>query len=171
MLTPHELSEERIPARIAELMSVWGLPAKVDGISVRFSARMSRSVGRADHAHGRITLADWLRDEPVSLEVALCHELAHLVAFRLVGGSERKHGPTWQRLMLEAGHEPVIRLPAVTAPNRKTRSVAVRRYAHSCPICEFVRTAARPIRGWRCADCVAAGLDGHLEIKAVRRVA
>ena len=35
---------------------------------------------------------------------------------------------------------------------------------HWCPVCQSSRKARRPVKAWRCAACVAAGLDGTLEI-------
>ena len=37
-------------------------------------------------------------------------------------------------------------------------------YDHWCPVCQSSRQARRPVKAWRCAACVAAGLDGRLEI-------
>jgi hypothetical protein len=37
-------------------------------------------------------------------------------------------------------------------------------YDHWCPVCQSSRQARRPVKAWRCAACVAAGLDGKLEI-------
>ena len=37
-------------------------------------------------------------------------------------------------------------------------------YDHWCPVCQATRPAKKPVRAWRCAACVAAGLQGRLEI-------
>jgi hypothetical protein len=37
-------------------------------------------------------------------------------------------------------------------------------YDHWCPVCQSSRQARRPVKAWRCAACVTAGLDGTLEI-------
>jgi len=37
-------------------------------------------------------------------------------------------------------------------------------YDHWCPVCQSSRVGRRPVKAWRCAACVAAGLDGKLEI-------
>jgi hypothetical protein len=37
-------------------------------------------------------------------------------------------------------------------------------YDHWCPVCQSSRQARRPVKAWRCAACVAVGLDGTLEI-------
>jgi predicted SprT family Zn-dependent metalloprotease len=150
--------------RIAELADLWSMPELATSAAVRFSPRLKRSLGRADTASGRIALAAFLADQPALCDVALCHELAHLAAFRLTGGSERPHGPTWQRLVREAGHEPTLRLPVDTGSAARAEPGQAQHFTHYCPVCHFVRTAARRMPAWRCADCVAAGLDGQLEI-------
>jgi len=162
-------SEDALRARIGELVALWAVSGFSDAITVRFSTRMTRSVGRADCVRGRISLAAWLQNDPRSLDIALCHEVAHLVAFHLVGRSERAHGLTWQRLMREAGCEPTIRLPLGSGSAFEARAQQRTRYRHACPICDFVRIAGRRVPGWRCADCVGAGLDGLLEIERVGR--
>jgi hypothetical protein len=157
-------------ARVAELAALWGVPGAADAFTVRLSGRLSRSLGRADSASGRVTLAKSLRGDEELLDQALCHELAHLIAFFLVGRAEPAHGPTWKRLLRLAGHQPVVRLPlpaaAAAGPERKM----VRRFRHRCPVCQFTRTASRRMTRWRCADCAAAGLGGRLEIESEGRL-
>jgi len=153
-------------ARVAELTALWELPDVADAITVEFSSRLSRSLGRADLFSGRIVLSKNLCGYPGLLDHALCHELAHIVAFLLVGPSESVHGPTWKRLMGEAGHDPVVRLP-LRLQRVKGKSEQVQRYQHRCPVCQFTRIAARRMPSWRCADCAAAGLDGRLEIQVL----
>jgi predicted SprT family Zn-dependent metalloprotease len=156
-----------IEKRIAELANLWSMPDLASSVSVRFSPRLKRTLGRADGTTGRIVLAALLADDPALCDVALCHELAHLAAFRLVGSSERPHGPTWQRLVQQAGCPSALRLAIKGAAEERSATRKATRYRHYCPICHFSRTAARRMSGWRCADCVAAGLDGLLEIVPV----
>lgn len=153
-------------ARVADLTALWELPDVADAITVEFSSRLSRSLGRAELFSGRIVLSKNLCVDSALLDHALCHELAHIVAFLLVGPSERVHGPTWKRLMGEAGHDPLVRLP-VKPQTGKSTGEKVRRYRHRCPVCQFARIAARRMPNWRCADCAAAGLDGRLEIQVI----
>ena len=160
--------EQLFRARVAELTELWDVSSAARSIVVRFSTRLTCSVGRADLVRGRVSLATCLRSEPALLDHALCHELAHLVAFRRVGQSERVEGPTWQALMRLAGYEPILRLAMPPVSTSKAKAIRVRRYRHRCPTCQFTRTAARRMPAWRCADCVAAGLDGRLDIEAVR---
>jgi predicted SprT family Zn-dependent metalloprotease len=155
--------------RIGELARLWSMPDLAASVSVRFSSRLTRSLGRADAATGRIALAALLAEDPALLDAALCHELAHLAAFRLVGTSEPPHGPTWQRLVRQAGHIPTLRLPISQGDAGSRLATEAARFVHSCPVCQFTRIAARRMASWRCADCAAAGLDGRLEITPVER--
>ena len=159
--------EQFLRERVADLTALWEVSGATEAIVVRFSTRLSRSLGRAKFVNGRISLATYLQRDLVLLDQALCHELAHMIAFRLVGRSEPPHGQTWQALMRLAGHEPNLRLAMPLAPASEVKSVHTHRYRHQCPTCGFGRIAARRMFGWRCADCAAAGLDGRLEIEAV----
>lgn len=152
-----------LDSRIAQLTELWSTPELAAVVEVRLSRRLTRALGRADATTSRIALAAFLAEDPALLDAALCHELAHLAAFRLVGVSERPHGPTWQRLVRAAGYEPTLRL-LVDATETHGATGGRHRFMHSCPVCHFTRTAARPMRSWRCADCAAAGLEGRLEI-------
>ncbi len=164
--TTDESARERLArARIAELAALWGVPGAADAITVRFSGRLSRSLGRADSARGRVTLATSLRGDEELLDQALCHELAHLIAFFLVGRDEPAHGPTWKHLMRLAGHQPAVRLSSPAAAAAGPEAKEARRYRHRCPVCQFARVASRRMPRWRCADCAAAGLGGLLEVE------
>lgn len=151
-------------ARYAEL---WSRPTLCDTISMRFSARLSKSWARTNLSTRTITLSVALRNDAARLEEVLCHELAHIVAHDSVGRQEGPHGPTWKQLVRIGGFEPRVRLVYVDDAPRK---VVLRssRFLHRCPVCDFSRVAARPIWAWRCADCVAAGLDGNLVITEKR---
>ena len=164
----HTHLARNLDQRVGELARLWSIPDLAASVSIRFSSRLTRSLGRADAATGRIALAAFLEAQPALLDAALCHELAHLAAFRLVGASEPPHGPTWQRLVRAAGHEPTLRL-LVEANGARPTTQRRHRFTHCCPVCHFTRTAARPMPAWRCADCAAAGLDGQLEITPVER--
>lgn len=158
--------EHGFRTRIADLTLLWQCPAPMQPITVRFSPRLLSSLGRANCLNGRISLAPYLKRRPALLEHVFCHELAHLVAFRLVGRSEPAHGPTWRRLMRLAGYAPSSRL-AFCSNRASQPAITSFRYRHRCPICDFSRIARRPMPAWRCADCVAAGLDGRLQIDAL----
>jgi SprT protein len=97
----------------------------------------------------------------------LCHELAHLAAYDLYGTRARPHGAEWRELVASAGCSPsshkIVRLGG-TRQNPEPHKLTV---AHTCPVCQTRRLAARAVPGWRCAECRAAGLPGLLEISRV----
>ncbi len=136
-------------------------------LSVSFSERMHRSLGRCVPRTGAVRLnARLLGDNPELLEEVLCHELAHIAAFQLHGSKVRPHGSEWGSLMRAAGFEPRVR----THLNRDVGEAAQAFYEHRCPVCHTKRLARRPVKAWRCAECFAAGLEGKLIIeRRIRR--
>jgi predicted SprT family Zn-dependent metalloprotease len=121
-------------------------------------------LGRADVGQRRVTLASHLNGTGALLEEVLCHELAHIVAFDLVGKAERVHGPTWQRLVCMAGFAPSRRLQCSSPQMIGLHQKRSKRYMHRCQVCGFTRIAGRRMSAWRCADCVSVGLDGRLDV-------
>ena len=153
--------------RLAEWSSQWGLAGLEARVTLQFSSRMTRSLGRCYTERGLIRLSERLLEGPPSLlEEALCHELAHAAVHELNGKRCRPHGPEWKNLMRAAGYEPRVRFPAGTLPQPARRPKRRRRYLyiHRCPVCQAEHIARRAVRRWRCAACVEAGLDGGLEI-------
>ena len=152
---------------------LWSYPELSRMASTRFSTRLLKAWARVNLDTRTITLTSSLMKDPERLDQVLCHELAHIVAYSLVGRSERPHGPTWQRLVTKAGYLPVVQLPESTANKcglySQSRGPAPW-FLHGCPICDFARVARRRMKSWRCADCVAAGLDGLLIIAPQRGV-
>ncbi len=100
-----------IPGRMAIWSALWEIPALESGVSVQYSLRMTRSLGRCYPERPLIRLANSLIDgQRTTLEEALCHELAHIVVHELNGGMCRPHGPEWKAFMRKAGFEPRTRL-------------------------------------------------------------
>ncbi len=153
--------------RLADWSSTWGLAGLEARVTLQFSSRMTRSLGRCYADRKLIRLSERLLEGPPSLlEEALCHELAHVAVHEMNGRHYRPHGPEWKHLMRTAGFEPRARLPAGTVPQPARRLRRRRRYLyiHRCPVCQAEHIARRAVRRWRCAACVEAGLDGVLEI-------
>jgi len=169
MRSPREArDDEHLLEAAARLARLWSCASLADSVSIRFSARLSRAWARTNLATNTITLARELKDDPERLNDVLCHELAHVVSHERVGRAEGPHGPTWRRLVHEAGRNPSIRLEDREATRTMTKPEA-RTFVHRCPICDFSRTARRPMTSWRCADCTAAGLSGELIVTEHRR--
>jgi predicted SprT family Zn-dependent metalloprotease len=96
----------------------------------------------------------------------LCHEAAHAATYLRFGPAVRPHGPEWRQLVLQTGRTPALRLDGsscalVWQPIRRPDRL---RFHHLCPVCQNQRWARRRMTGWRCADCVAAGLPGTLVV-------
>ena len=144
----------------------WGLRGLERSVRVEWSRRLSRSLGRVHIGRRIIRLSAQLSTAPPSiLREVLCHEVAHLAARDLHGRRCQPHGPEWMALVRAAGFEPRRRVPWSAPTMTSTqRSSPRRQFIHRCPVCHFQRSAWRPVRQWRCAACVAAGLAGRLEI-------
>lgn len=107
---------------------LWGADDLAPKITVEFSSRMTRSLGRCYPDRNLIRIAQFVLDKSDALvQEVLCHEAAHLAARHLHGGSIRPHGPEWKALMLMAGYPPSVRFklepisrPPVKARKRRT---------------------------------------------------
>ena len=143
----------------------WGVADLAPRISVEISTRMTRSLGRCYPDQKLIRIAQFVLDQSKELfQEVLCHEAAHLAAYEIHGRTIRPHGPEWKVLIQQAGYEPKVKLSGDCAfPTRPPRSNL--RYEHRCPVCQATRFAKRPMRRWRCAQCVKSGLSGRLEIR------
>lgn len=146
--------------RVACWGRLWGAPELAGEVRVSFSRRMASTLGRCFPARAEIRLSERLRGELGELlEETLCHELAHFLVRRRHGPKARPHGKEWQELVERAGFlarthvERVVKEP----PRRPV-------YRHRCPVCGASRSARRRMPGWRCAECVEAGLEGRLEV-------
>ena len=128
---------------------------------------LRRTLGRFFPRTGLIEVAAGVLSGP-GMEAVLLHEAAHAAVASLQSDSHRPHGPDWRRLMVLAG-EPHLRAARwCEHRTRKTTSRPGRTpdalYDHRCPVCHINRKAKRPVRAWRCAAYVAAGLPGQFEI-------
>ncbi len=156
---------EGLRSRARRWGELWGVPHLADSVTVEFSPRFRSSLGLCRPGEGRIRLAAHLANgRPELLEEVLCHELAHVAVYRLHGRSVRPHGPEWKGMVRAAGFEPRVRFHREEGgfPARATRPRA--RWEHRCPVCQARRVAGRPVRNWRCVECLRAGLPGTLVI-------
>lgn len=142
---------------------IWGLPGFERDLTLRFSPRLTRSLGRCNPAAGTLTLRQGLPEDQVPY--ILCHEAAHIAVFLRFGAGLKPHGPEWASLVALAGFLPTIHAPGPKTPSsRHPASPDSFRYLHQCLVCQATRWARRPIRRWRCAECLAAGLTGEMWI-------
>ena len=153
----------KLEALLHEWGCLWGIKDLQGRVSLRFSHRLRKSLGRCRPDQGTITLRAGL--PMATLYAILCHEAAHVAAFLLYGAAVKPHGQEWASLVSTAGFTPAVRLPG-PATNTPGSSVPPRpfRYAHQCLACQATRWARRPMRCWRCADCLALGLAGAMQV-------
>ena len=118
----------RLEAVLRECLHLWGLENLADEIELRTSSRMTRSLGNARPETNRITLAQWLFDQPKEIvDEVLCHEAAHLAVHRLHGRGVRPHGREWRSLVQQAGFQARTRIPLPNPPNFPPRRRRTRR--------------------------------------------
>ena len=177
-----EKAEKELLVLSKVLSKCWGISRSTLDARIRVNPRLVRSVARYRRETGVIELGlRFFRLRARRTEV-LCHELAHVAVHRTYGKSARPHGREWRQLVASAGFVALARLPAT--PGRcaeKTRTkenpsggspeyrLANLRnvYEHRCPVCQTNRRAKRPVSQWRCANCVAVGLPGTINITRI----
>jgi predicted SprT family Zn-dependent metalloprotease len=167
------VSRTRIPRngwerQLGRWMRAWGLPGLESCISIEFTRRLQRSVARCSPKQFRIDLNPRLRGwQRRRLTPILCHEAAHLAVFTLYGGMAQPHGDEWAGLVRSVGYTPTTHCPVLServSTQREPRRPTFR-FEHRCLACQQVRWSRRRVPGWRCADCVAAGLSGEMVIR------
>ncbi len=117
MLWPQELSSE-LHRDVVGWCTLWSVPSLADDVAVIMSRRLTSSLGRAHFRYQRITLQHTLLDPTAAalLREVLCHELAHLAAYRLHGTKIRPHGRAWKDLVIAAGYPPNVTYAAENLP-------------------------------------------------------
>jgi predicted SprT family Zn-dependent metalloprotease len=158
------------------LGALWDAPA-LAGVGVVANPRLSRTLGRLVGRPGRIELGPRALVTMKRLREVVTHEAAHAALVTREGASpQAPHGTEWRERMALAGypeargahwrcHRATGQSPQQSQkqqPTARTHSAVA--YEHWCPVCHSSRLARRPVKAWRCAACVAAGLDGRLEI-------
>jgi predicted SprT family Zn-dependent metalloprotease len=167
---------------LRRLGALWQTPA-LAAISVTLNPRLSRTLGRLVGRPWRIELGPRALASEKRLHEVVTHEGAHAVLAMKAGPAHpAPHGPEWRELMALAGYRNAT--GAHWACHRRTgqspqqkqkqkqkpqqqptpRTQPAIAYDHWCPVCQSSRQARRPVKAWKCAACVAAGLEGSLEI-------
>ena len=163
----------RLEGILRQLATLWQAPTLAD-IAVVLNPRLSRTLGRLAIRPKRIELGPRALVGSKSLREVVTHEGAHAALALKAGPTPAPHGAEWRRLMALAGYPQATGVhwpchsPAGQRPQQKQRPKPKPQpaitYDHWCPVCQSSRLARRPVKAWRCAACVAAGLDGTLEI-------
>jgi predicted SprT family Zn-dependent metalloprotease len=140
----HSNSDQPVKIKpvVSRLCELWEIKSIEHEITIEFSSRITRSLGRTQPLRKIVRLnPDLLRSLSKHLEEVLCHEIAHIAAVHKYGPVVMPHGEEWQSLVRQAGFEPSVCLAERQAKNRMAR--------------------------WRCSACVQDGLDGELIIEEV----
>ena len=163
--SPNEPLTRQIEATVLKYCALWSVEEIQDDVTVLFSSRLTRSLGKTQPVRKVIRLNTQLCTtlNPY-LEEVICHELAHVVATHLYGPSIRPHGEEWKALMRSAGFEPNVRLHVA---NHFTKRKPQRKFRHYCPVCQSERMSRTRMTRWRCEACVADGLSGELQIEEI----
>ncbi len=162
----------RVGRILQRLKALWESPA-LGGIDVVPNARLSKTLGRLVGRPGRIELGPRALVSDKTLRGVVTHEAAH-AATRDGAEQQPPHGPEWRALMARAGYPKAkgahwrCHREATGGPQREhqpnPKNAQRTLYDHWCPVCQSSRVGRRAVKAWRCAACVAAGLDGRLEI-------
>ena len=168
----------QIEAILLQLGALWKAP-ELAAIPVELNPRLSRTLGRLVGRPWRMELGPRALVSEKRLREVVTHEGAHAVLAMNAGPTHPPpHGPEWRELMALAGYtnatgahwachrrtgqSPQQKRKQQQQPSPRTQPAIA--YDHWCPVCQSSRQARRPVKAWRCAACVAAGLDGRLEI-------
>ena len=157
----HPDMQRRLQRDVEAVARLWAMPSLATAVSLRVNRRLTGTVARYVREDRTIELGPRFLALRGRRREVLVHELAHAAV--ALGASERSapHGPEWQALVRAAGFPAQARMMCHIA--RPTRPSSAR-YEHRCPVCQMVRSAARPVRRWQCRQCVEAGLSGRLDI-------
>ena len=155
---------------ITRWAKLWRLPELRERLTFRKNPRLRTTVARWVIQSNCIEVSARFFELRFGHDEILCHELAHAAAVWTYGRAVRSHGAEWRALVSEAGYEPKARRASdgkAGGPQRDNRARLA--YEHRCSVCHAVRYARKPVRSWRCVECVGAGLPGHLTIWVVPR--
>ena len=163
----------RLEGILRRLGALWEAPALAH-IPVVLNPRLSQTLGRLVGRSWRIELGPRALVSSKSLREVVTHEGAHAALVTRGGlAYPQPHGPEWRELMAIAGypqatgahwrcHSQAGQTPQQRPQSKTNRQPSIA-YDHWCPVCQSSRQARRPVKAWRCAACVAAGLDATLE--------
>jgi predicted SprT family Zn-dependent metalloprotease len=153
----------RLAQLTQKLGALWGV--RLAGLTVVRNPRLRTTRARYLPLERRLEVSKAAARAPHP-ERVLIHELAHAAAVELYGRKVRPHGKEWKALIQtaqRAGFKTAT--PRPLRPRRPTKRPTTSRFDHVCPVCQYRRIAKRRMTTWRCPDCRAAGLPGHLAIE------
>jgi predicted SprT family Zn-dependent metalloprotease len=150
--------------------TLWGESELQDCFTLCYNPRLRATIARWVIASNRLEIGARFFELRRDHREILCHELAHAAAVRRHGRAVRPHGPEWRELVRKAEYEPNVHRVSDRTSHAAPRGIrAPLAYEHRCPVCQSVRYGRKPVKSWRCVECVNAGLPGHLTIRVMPR--
>jgi len=165
-LAPQVRPTQDLSRAIAKWARVWNLPGLARSVTAAFSTRMRRSLGSAHRQSGSVRINSRLAvGHPGLLLETLCHEVAHIAAFRLHGKKAKPHGPEWRALVLAAGYKPTTMM-FCRRIERANECPAARKalFKYLCVTCQSPYIGRRKDSRLRCGRCLDMGLSGILRL-------
>jgi predicted SprT family Zn-dependent metalloprotease len=141
-------------------VKVWRAPQLLDRITFGRNPRLRSTIARWVLDAHKVELGPRFFVLRRRQEEILCHEIAHAAAVAKHGRRVAAHGTAWRALVRAAGFEPLARFNTVRRRGRQAARVSQekRLFEHRCLVCQAVRFAERPVKRWRCLECVGSGL-------------
>ena len=163
--TDRRLPRHDVALRLTErLGDLWGV--HLAGVTVVLNPRLRTTVARFLPREKRLEVST-ATARARNPERVLVHELAHAAAVELHGRRVKPHGKEWEALVKAAERAGLATRTRQRSPAKKATPTTAR-FSHTCPVCQFRRIAKRRVTTWRCPDCRANGLPGHLVIEKLR---
>jgi predicted SprT family Zn-dependent metalloprotease len=149
---------------LADWATSWRTPQLPGRVTVTFSGRMTKSLGRVRPMTGQIRLNSKLQTVPrrFLLEV-LCHEAAHVAVHLLHGANAKPHGPEWQELVRIAGYQPATKLGHQALTQKAPQNTTISRHRYRCRICQCDYFVRRKSSRLHCNLCYSAGSPEPLQ--------
>lgn len=147
----HPLNPARVLAQWAKL---WSSPRLVEIVTISFSTRLKKSLGRVCPETGVIRLNSRLQNAPRGFLIeVLCHEAAHVAVYLVHGSKPKPHGPEWCDLMRRAGYQPSTRLDHRSLPPVAHDPPLISRHRYRCAVCQVDFFVRRKSSRLHCSTC------------------
>lgn len=148
---------------LSKWAKVWHVPSLSHRVSIAYSPRLRKSIGRARPHTGKIVLSTRCAGLPRALLFEIvCHEAAHIAVHVLHGTHAKPHGPEWRKLVQVAGYRPCTTLRNRGLAGNSAVANLSRRHHYRCPVCQEDYYTRRRNSRLVCTACHHAGAPAIL---------